>query len=115
MKKIYKFDYDSMEAFAEFIVDTEIFTADHAKATLEFFTWKYDEEADPIDEVMKKYAMQAIRIATANNYNEIGVIEEFKDMEGFCRLDGSVGIKLTQVSYYEFDEDRMEVEIINIK
>lgn len=115
MKKIYKFDYNSMEAFAEFTVDTEKFTADHARATLEFFTWKYDEEADPIDEVLKKYAMQAIKIATAKNYNEIGVIEDFKDMEGFGRLDGSIGIKLTHVQEYEFDEDLLDVEIINIK
>ncbi|MBL7971733.1 MAG: hypothetical protein JNL03_09445, partial [Prolixibacteraceae bacterium] len=48
MKKRYKFDYDVFEAWVNFDVDTSIFTKEMALATLEFFTWDYDKEADPI-------------------------------------------------------------------
>lgn len=111
MIKIYNFDYDFLEADVCFKVDTSIFTAEHASPTLEFFTWDYDKDADPIDEVMKKYAIEAIRIATINNYNEFGVISEFEENEGFVRIDGSIGISLISISGYSFDPDKLNVTI----
>ena len=56
MTKKYSFNYNSFDASAEFVVDLEKFTPELARSTLDFFTWRYDEDADPIDEVMKKYA-----------------------------------------------------------
>lgn len=111
MKKTYDFNYDFHEATAKFEVDTEIFTDDMAKATLEFFCWDYDEEADPVDEVLKKYTIEAIREATDNNHNTYGVIQDFKRKEGFAPVDGSTGIKLLDVRLYEFDESKLTVEI----
>lgn len=111
MTKTYHFDYDYLEAEARFEIDTDKFTAELAKETLEFFTWQYDKEADPVDEVMKKYAMEAIRIATFNNYNAFGVTSDFKNKEGFAPIDGSKGIKLMMVSAYEFDEEKLEMKI----
>ena len=73
--------------------------------------WDYDKDADPIDEVMKKYAMKAIKIATFNGYNVFGVKEEFNDLEGFCKVDGSSGIELNFVSEYEFDEDALYMTV----
>ena len=113
MIKRFDFNYDSYEAGALFKVDTSIFTAEHANATLEFFTWDYDKEADPIEEVMKKYALEAIQIATFNNYNEHGVISEFEDNEGFARIDGSLGITLISVQRYEFGSDDLVMTITN--
>jgi hypothetical protein len=114
MKKEYTFDYNSMEAEAIFEVDTEVFTDEHARATLEFFTWDYDEEADPIDEVMKKYAVEAIKFATAENYNEQGVISEFDSYEGFCKIDGSAGIELISVTAYRFDPDVLYMHVVDM-
>lgn len=111
MIKHYDFNYNMYEAEACFKVDTEKFTEEHAKATLEFFLWDYDKEADPINEVMKKYALQAIEIATFNDYNEYGVIEEFNDLEGFCKIDGSSGIELNYISKYEFNETALHMTI----
>lgn len=87
MIKIYSFEYNSYEASCAFRVDTDKFTVEHAMATLDFFDWRYDKDADPIDEVMKKYAITAIRIAAFNNYNVSGVIKEFKDYEGYGSVD----------------------------
>lgn len=113
MIKIYDFDYFGGDADARFEVDTEKFTAEHARLTLDFFTWdhKPDPDNDPVDEVMKKYAMEALRIASANRYNAFGVIEEWKHIEGFCNIDGSMGVKLVRISGYELDEDSLQVEI----
>lgn len=111
MIKRYKFDYDYSEADASFKVDTEIFTKEMAQVILDFFTWDYDEEADPIDEVVKKYAIKVIMSATFDDLNVYGVIREFEDREGFCPLDGSCGIWLISVSGYEFNEDKLEVTI----
>lgn len=111
MKKKYNFTYDMNEVDISFIVDTEVFTADVAKETLKFFAWDYDRENDPVDEVMKKYAMEVIEVATFNDYNSYGVIDEFDDREGFCKLDGSMGILLVHSESYVFDEDKLSCEI----
>jgi hypothetical protein len=111
MIKQYKFEYNGYDAQVCFKVDTEKFTEEHANATLGFFLWDYDEDANPIDEVMKKYAMKAIKIATFEGYNIFGVKKEFNDLEGFCKVDGSSGIELISVSEYEFDDSFLECEI----
>ncbi|GEM_PF-762633 len=107
-------DYDKNEKLVEveFIVDTDKFTPVMAKEILEFFTWDYNEEADPIDEVMNKYAMSAIKIATFEGYNENGVISEFENKEGFYPLNEKTGIQLVSVSGYEFDERLLCVTIV---
>lgn len=112
MIKIYEFDYACREASATFEIDLDVFTPDMAKEALSFFSWDYDKNADPIDEMMKKYAIEAIKIATFNNYNEIGVRSEINELEGFCPVDGTRGITLTDVLGYEFDEDSLSVEIL---
>lgn len=111
MKKEYNFNYYLHKAAVCFVVDTEKFTEEMAKSTLTFFVWDYDDEADPVDEVMKKYAIEAIKIATFNNYNAYGVKSEFENNEGFCRVDGSYGITLTSVTAFEFEDSDLEVKI----
>ena len=114
MIKKYSFSYNMHDAEVDFIIDTDVFTPEIAMTTLEFFTWEYDKEADPVDEVMKKYALEAIRIATFNNYNKFGVIREFMNNEGYCKVDGSRGIILTGISEYQFDESALGFEITEL-
>lgn len=113
MIRNYKFDYSAGEAIVSFKVDTEVFTEEVAKETLEFFSWDYDEDGDLIDEAVKKYAMEAIRIATVNNYNEIGVKGEFENHEGYCRVDGSLGIELIYISEYEFNDSYLDMKVVS--
>ena len=103
----YSFDYDMMEAEVFLKVDTEKFKPEDAKVLLEFFTWEYDKEADPVEELLKKYALQVIKIASLENFNEYGVKTWFEENEGFPALDGSVGIELFYVSQYTFAEERL--------
>ncbi len=112
MLRKYKFNYNSFDALVDFRVDTDKFKTEDAKSLLEFFTWSYDEDADPIDELMKKYAIKAIYIATSENYNIGGVKSWFAESEGLIALDGSVGVELTYISMYEFDEDALDMEVI---
>lgn len=111
-KKVYNVDYNYSEAMASFEIDLDIFTNEIANSTLEFFSWDYDKDNDPIEEVVRKYAIEAIRIATYFNYNTFGVIEEFKNNEGFCKLDGSMGIKLIDISGVSFNDLIVEIEEI---
>ena len=109
--KTFEFNYDFYSAAATLKVDTEKFTPEKAKDTLTFFVWDYDKNADPVEEVMKKYAMSAIRLATMNSINTSGVISEFENYEGYYPVDGSHGITLINVDGYEFEEEDLEVEI----
>lgn len=109
--RTYRFDYNSGDAMAIFKVDMNMFTNDHARALLDFFTWDFDEDADPIDELMKKYAIKAIWIATSENYNIIGVKDWFSEQEGFIPLDGSNGITLISIEQYDFNEDLLDVTV----
>lgn len=105
----YEFDYLYGEAWCSFLVDTEKFTDKHANATLEFYDWFYDKDADPIDEVMKKYALRAIKFATYNGHNSQGVMSDFSETEGYGKVDGTTGVTLLGVAEYEFIESELEV------
>lgn len=105
----YEFDYGFEQAYCSFLVDTERFTDKHANATLEFYSWDYDKDADPVDEVMKKYALAAIKFATFNGHNVHGVISDFAETEGYGMVDGSIGVKLLSVGEYDFDESDLQV------
>lgn len=110
-KKIYKFNYDYHKAELTIEVDTEKFTPELAKETLGFFRWNYDKEADPIDEVLKKYALQILMTARSNRSVK-GVIYDW-DQEGFGPIDGSIGLLLTEYSEFEFEENDLEMEVSN--
>lgn len=108
MKKIFEYDYDFGEASAKFEVDLEKFDEANALMTLNFFRWKWDRNADPVSEAMKKYAMCCIRIATFQRLNTAGVIDEMNDIEGYAQVDGTMGIRLVYVEGIELDEDLLE-------
>ena len=108
--KTYEFDYNYGEAEAILKVDLDVFKEDMAKELLDFFGWEYDDETI-IDDLLKKYAMKAISVATSEYLNEYGVKRWFAEQEGFIALDGSQGIELILVSMYEFDDELLEVTI----
>lgn len=108
--KHYEFDYDFGNAEVTFKVDLDVFTEKTAKLLLDFFGWDYDEDT-VIYDLLKKYAMKAISVSTAENLNEFGVKNWFAEQEGFLALDGSQGIELILVSGYEFDDEYLEVTV----
>lgn len=115
MIKKYNFDYSCGDASVSFEVDTDVFNEEMAKEILGFFSWIYDKFNDPVEEVMKKYAIKVIHLATAN-YNNLtvdGLIREFNEFEGFAPVDGSCGIRLLSVDGYEFIENLLELEVVD--
>ncbi len=115
MIKVYDYAHWCTNSSAQFEVDTEKFTPKMAQDNLDFFAWFYDRTADPVDEIMKKYAGEAILVATNGNWNTNGVIDEFSNKEGFYPLDGSHGIKLKRVEAIELDTDDFRVIKTNVK
>lgn len=110
MIKQYQFSYDAESAYVNFTVDTEKFTKDLANATLNFFSWDYDKKADPIDEVLRKYAAEALRFsAYAGNSNQVE--EHFNGLEGFAKVDGSLGLKMTYIQCIEIDADELQMKV----
>ena len=113
MIKTYTFDYDG-EAEVVFKVDTEKFDTEMAKATLDFFSWDrdYDRNADPIEEVMKKYAIRVLHLATSLPFcNVVNIITAFYEVEGFANIDGSQGIELVRIQEIEIDEDKLQMKV----
>ena len=111
MKTIYKFNYDFYKASCEIEVDRSKFTEKLANETLTFFRWDYDVNLDPIDEVLKKYAMLVIEKATEGySLTEL----KTKQFEGFVTLDGTSGLILLDVESFEFDEEDLRIEKVEI-
>lgn len=105
----YDFTYNN-DATASFEVNTNIFTEKDAKLLLEFVDWDYDKDENPIDELMTKYAIEAIKYASLNNSNLYRVINIFADTEYLCPVDGSVGVKLLKVNGYDFNNIELECD-----
>ena len=74
MEKEYIFDYDSSSSIACFEVDTEKFTPEHARATMQM---------------------------------------GFENLEGFAKVDGSVGVLLTKCEPIYFMESLLSVKTKN--
>lgn len=112
MIRHYTFNYNLFDAEVCFKVDTEKFKPESAKDLLEFFTWNYDKNGDPITELLKKYALKAIIVATCEDFNEYGLKNWFANQEGLIAIDGSQGVELNHISQYVFDADYLEMEVI---
>ena len=111
MIRILDFEYGFMgEADCRLQLDTEKFTKESAQDYLDFFSWDFDKDADPVEEYMKKVAMQCIKECTFNGLSLEGVISIFEEAEGWPYIDGSVGITLLDVTPYEFDESDLEMK-----
>ncbi len=111
MTKEYFFNYDFNQASAYFEVDTNVFTDDQALEILNKNVWDYDKSANPTDEMMKKYAIEALKSSTFNNYDTNDVINDFNRKEGFIKIDGSQGIVLTKVSPYDIAEEYLAFRV----
>jgi hypothetical protein len=110
-KKIYSFNYDFHKAELKFEVDLDVFTSEMAYETLTFFSWDYDHEADPIDEVMKKYAIAVLWHDLYMGYSSLENLRSTFDSEGFGGIDGSIGITLLDFEPFQFDEFHLEMEV----
>jgi hypothetical protein len=111
-KKLFEFTYDYGKAELSFEVDLEKFTPEMAYETLTFFSWDYDHEGDPVEEVMKKYALEALRVSSDNTWVR-SIIANWSQ-EGFGPIDGTIGVTLKEFNAFKYDEDDLEMEVSDV-
>ncbi len=111
MKKKYNLYYRDTGAMASFVVDTEKFKKKDAQLLLDFFTWDYDKENNPIEELLKKYTVEIFILVLSQNLNISGVNDYFDNEEGLICLDGSVGVELIGVNKFSFNEEEFSILI----
>lgn len=111
MVKKYNYNYND-DAFVVFEVDDDKFTEDIAKECLDFFIWDYDDWGNPVEELLKNYAIEIIKLNCGNSSLSVhGIIREMGEMEGFVPLDGSIGLKLITSSRLEIYRGNIELNI----
>ncbi len=80
-------------------------TLDLIKQMVEFWTdWESlldDNDGDYTRAFLQQLARQAFLICVGENYNTYGIVEEFNDLEGWCKMDGSQGIKITNTDDFD--------------
>lgn len=85
------------------------------KEMVEFWTdWESDveeNEGDYTKTFLQSLAIECYRIIVSNNYNTFGVISEFDDKEGWCKMDGSFGIKIIDCDDVNFSNSSFEVKV----
>lgn len=110
-KKKYKFSYGLGQAELVFEVDSEKFTNELAQETLDFFAWEYDQDEDPVDEVLKKYALEVLRFGSPRASAK-GIVRMW-NQEGFAPINGEFGVTLIEYEGFEFLEHDLEMEVSN--
>ena len=110
MKKEFVIDYDCGNGEVVFKIDLGKFKK-VAQVTLDFFSWSYDKEEDPVIEAAKKYAEACMRFAMQEDTDSTPYITQYFEREGFCKVDGSCGILLTSIYYPQIDDSLFSVEI----
>ncbi len=53
---------------------------------------------------LKMLCEECICLGAGKNFSLYGIISEFKDNEGWCKMDGSTGIEITYFVSPEFDD-----------
>lgn len=107
-KNTYVVTYDPLYWSCTIAIEDEVngkSTLEAIKQMVEFWTdWEQlleDNSGDYTKAFLQQLARQAFLICAGNNYNTFGVVEEFKDMEGWCVMDGSCGITIVSTDDYE--------------
>ncbi|MEH0153691.1 DUF2528 family protein [Limibacter armeniacum] len=110
--KEYRCQYDSSYAEVTFEVDTDVFTTESANVLLEYWDWDYDEEADEIEEAIRKWSLECFREAMSRRIdNADQLIDVFDSKPEWPKLDGSIGVKVVNFSPFELREDWLTVDI----
>ena len=113
MEKL-NYTYGFLDGEVILSLDREVFTEEMAQEILNFHEdfGAFRDNEDDVLNACKKIAYTAFYISSTKNLNTKGVKREFESLEGFPRLDGSVGITLDYVGGYEFDPFYFELEEI---
>lgn len=74
-----------------------------------------DNDGDYLKTFLKQLCQEVISIVSNSNLSVNGVIDEMKDSEGWCPMDGSCGIKLLSVTKPDFStQHEYEITELNL-
>ncbi len=93
-------------------------TGDVIKDMVDFWTGSErrlsNNDGDYTAAFLKQLCEAVIRLVSSENLNLAGVLAHFaEDAEGYCDMDGSFGIKITDMSEPDMSDDS-EFEITNL-
>lgn len=99
----------------EIEIDTEnVDTIIAIKDMVDFWVGAKDRlennDGDYIKTFVQQLAREIFYIIAEHDYNLYGVVKEFENREGWCTMEGSYGIKITNVDDLEFKHYEFEVE-----
>jgi len=78
-----------------------------------FISGKYHlrrNNGDVVKTFLQMLGAEIALVVTTERVNLLGVIDYFKDREGWFDIDGSYGVKLLYTEDIEFDHEAIEVE-----
>ncbi len=92
---------------------------DMVKQMVEFWAgWREklkENKGNYTENFLKNFCEQCLLYSAYDNYNVVGIIDEFNDKEGWCPMDGSWGITLLDISPPDFgSQDDYTVEEIKL-
>lgn len=99
------YTYGFLDGRVELTLNRELFTEDLAKSVLEAHleSETFNDSEDVVLNACKKIAYHVFWVASTQNHNTNGVIENTDLCEGYPCLDGSIGITLEYVEGFRFD------------
>lgn len=108
MKRQYTIDHFETASTLVIEIDTDFLQIGKTIVELVEFWTGYQERLDEnegnhLHTFLKQITEQCIRVAATYNYNEKGLIDYFAEAEGYCKMDGSNGIKIIRFSPPELD------------
>ena len=115
MIKTFELKYDWWEAVLQ--IDDTPKAREAMQEQLLFWTGGEDLIDDAENDIVQAYIWQTapIIIDTSMRKNNTGIINEFKEMEGFLPLDGGCGVKLIESECWEFGHEEFQIrELRNV-
>lgn len=113
MKMSYGIEYGPTWWECTVEIDHNDETLANIKSMVEFWMGWEDRletnDGDYTKTFLQQLAREICMIEVEFNYNLVGVTGEFNNREGWCKMDGSMGIKIVNVDDFEFEHRQYEV------
>lgn len=105
------FKIEHIDKSSYVVLRVDLSKVDHKYLELFLGYWDifYDDD-DILNEALSFIAIECfIESIKCNSYTTKGMMDIFKDKEGFPRLDGSSGISITQFSHFELEKEDFKI------
>ncbi|OJX55521.1 MAG: hypothetical protein BGO88_04725 [Flavobacterium sp. 38-13] len=97
----------TVEINFDFISKEKFSMMDMIKTMVDFFSdadSRLRNNKNYLEAFLKQLTEMSILLSIEHNCNINGVIRQFEKQEGYCRMDGTMGIKLIELCMLELDD-----------